>query len=80
MKELRFCAKLLYYIITIGKQVKQRDSFAGMEAVFWGKFTEVLVGRADHCDDFYQHNHLSELKVFADDRHCFLGRNVTKGR
>ena len=33
-----------------------------------GKFTWVLIKGADHHSDFYQHNHLSELKVFAGDR------------
>ena len=67
-----FCAKLHFYIITISKQVvawlchlQERRLFSG------GKFILVSVGRADHGGDFYQHNHLSKLKVFAGDRHCF---------
>ena len=43
-------------------------SLAGTRLFSGGKFTEVSVGRADHRGDFYQHNHFSELKVFAGDR------------
>ena len=44
-----------------------------------GKFTDVSVGRVHrHRDFFSQHKTPGELKFFAGDRCCFLGRTVTK--
>ena len=45
-----------------------------------GQFTEVSVGRSDHCWDLFSTQTLGELKFFASDRRCFSGRNVTKRR
>ena len=38
-------------------------SLAGRKLLSGGKLTEVSVRRADNCGYFYQHNHLSELKL-----------------
>ena len=41
---------------------------------------EVLLAAGEQVghNKLYQHNHLSELKVFAGERRCLLGRNVMK--
>ena len=43
-----------------------------MEAVFWGKFTEVSVVRADHCRDLFSSQTLGELKFFCRGQTLFF--------